>query len=86
MLALFINWIKNDKNKVAKDILLKEYLNPKNQKKAIKEAAVGAVIEATATDPGVLIDIPAWARTTGNEVIKIEREGKIVHFFVRRLK
>ncbi len=39
MLALFINWIKNDKNKVAKDILLKEYLNPKNQKKAIKEAA-----------------------------------------------
>lgn len=54
--------------------------------KAIKDAAVGAVIEATATDPGVLIDIPAWARTTGNEVIKIEREGKIVHFFVRRLK
>ena len=54
--------------------------------KAIKDVAVGAVIEATATDPGVLIDIPAWARTSGNEVIKIEREGKLVHFFVRRLK
>ena len=54
--------------------------------KAIKDAPVGAVIEATATDPGVLIDIPAWARTSGNKVIKIEREGKIVHFFVRRLK
>ncbi|MDD5338557.1 MAG: sulfurtransferase TusA family protein [Dehalococcoidales bacterium] len=54
--------------------------------KAIKDVVVGEVIEATATDPGVLIDIPAWARTTGNEVIKIEREGKIVHFFVRRLK
>lgn len=53
--------------------------------KAIKDVVVGEVIEATATDPGVLIDIPAWARTTGNEVIKIEREGKIVHFFVRRL-
>jgi hypothetical protein len=39
MLALFINWLKKDKNKEIKDILLKEYLNPKNQKKAIKEAA-----------------------------------------------
>ena len=54
--------------------------------KAIKEIPVGAIVEATATDPGVLADIPAWARTTGNEVIKMEREGKLVHFFVRRLK
>lgn len=54
--------------------------------KAIQDINLGAVIEATATDPGVLIDIPSWARTSGNEVIKIEREGKIVHFFVRRLK
>jgi tRNA 2-thiouridine synthesizing protein A len=54
--------------------------------KAIKEIPVGGIIEATATDPGVLADIPAWARTTGNEVIKIEREGKLVRFFVRRVK
>lgn len=54
--------------------------------KAIKDVPVGTVIEATATDPGVLIDIPAWARTSGHEVVKIEREGNLVHFFVRRLK
>jgi tRNA 2-thiouridine synthesizing protein A len=54
--------------------------------KAVKEAPVGAIIEATATDPGVLADIPAWARTTGNEVIKMEREGKLVRFFVRKVK
>jgi tRNA 2-thiouridine synthesizing protein A len=54
--------------------------------KAIKEIPVGAIVEATATDPGVLADIPAWARTTGNEVIKMEREGKLVRFYVRRLK
>jgi len=54
--------------------------------KAIKEAPVGAVIEATATDPGVLADIPSWARTSGNELIKMEREGKLVRFFVRRVK
>jgi tRNA 2-thiouridine synthesizing protein A len=53
--------------------------------KAVKELPIGGVLEATATDPGVLADIPAWARTTGNEVIKIEREGKLVRFLVRRL-
>jgi tRNA 2-thiouridine synthesizing protein A len=54
--------------------------------KAVKDLPVGGVLEATATDPGVLADIPAWARTTGNEVIKIEREGKLVKFQLRRLK
>jgi tRNA 2-thiouridine synthesizing protein A len=54
--------------------------------KAIKEVQIGAVIEATATDPGVLIDIPSWARTSGNEVVKMEKEGKLVRFYVRRLK
>ena len=28
--------------------------------KAIKDIAIGEAIEATATDPGVLMDIPAW--------------------------
>ena len=54
--------------------------------KAIKDLPVGGLLEATATDPGVLADIPAWARTTGNEVIKIEKEGKLVRFQLRRLK
>ena len=54
--------------------------------KAVKDLPVGGVLEATATDPGVLADIPAWARTTGNEVIKIEREGKLVKFQLRKLK
>lgn len=54
--------------------------------KAIKEVAVGGVIEATATDPGVLADIPAWTKSTGNEMVKTERDGKNIKFWVRRLK
>jgi tRNA 2-thiouridine synthesizing protein A len=54
--------------------------------KAVKELPIGGLLEATATDPGVLADIPAWARTTGNEVVKIERDGKLVRFVLRRLK
>ncbi len=53
---------------------------------AIKNVPVGGVIEATATDPGVMADIPAWAKSTGNEMLKVEKEGKIIRFWVKRLK
>ena len=53
---------------------------------AVKNAEVGQVIEATATDPGVLGDIPAWCRTSGNELVDINREGKLIRFRVRKLK
>jgi tRNA 2-thiouridine synthesizing protein A len=53
---------------------------------AVKNLAVGGVLEATATDPGVLADIPAWTRSTGNELLSIERSGKTITFFVKRIK
>lgn len=53
---------------------------------AIKNLPVGGVLEATATDPGVLADIPAWARSTGNEILSMNRDGKIINFFVKRVK
>lgn len=53
---------------------------------AIKNLPVGGVLEATATDPGVLTDIPAWAKSTGNELMAMEREGKVIKFFVRKAK
>jgi len=53
---------------------------------AIKQVEVGDIIEATATDPGVMADIPAWAKSTGNEVAKMERDGKVITFWVKRVK
>ncbi len=53
---------------------------------AIKQVNVGDTIEAFATDPGVLADIPAWCKTSGNELLKMERNDKIFRFVVRRLK
>ena len=54
--------------------------------KAIKEVEVGQLIEAFATDPGVMADMPAWCRTTGNELVTIEKLDKQFRFVVRRLK
>jgi len=53
---------------------------------AIKQLELGQVVEASATDPGVLIDIPAWAKSTGNEMLKTQKEGKVIRFWVKRNK
>jgi len=54
---------------------------------AIKDVEVGELIEATATDPGVLADIPAWARSSGNDLVVMEKlDNKEIRFVVRRVK
>jgi tRNA 2-thiouridine synthesizing protein A len=53
---------------------------------AVKTLKIGDVLEATATDPGVLADIPAWTKSTGNELISIEKDGKLIRFLVKRTK
>ena len=52
--------------------------------KGIKEVELGQVIEAHSTDPGSLTDFPAWARTSGNEILKTEEDGDVIKFFIKR--
>jgi TusA-related sulfurtransferase len=52
--------------------------------KGIKDVAIGEVIKAISTDPGALSDFPAWARTSGNEIVKTEQNGKEINFFIKR--
>lgn len=54
---------------------------------AITQVQVGEMIEAYATDPGVLADIPAWARSSGHELVSIEKlDNKEIRFVVKRTK
>jgi tRNA 2-thiouridine synthesizing protein A len=54
--------------------------------RAIKEVNIGETLEAFATDPGVMADIPAWCRSTGNELVTLEKQDKQFRFIVRRCK
>ena len=54
--------------------------------KGIKEIEVGQVLEAITTDPGSLADFPAWARTSGNEIMKTDQESGLIKFLIKRLK
>ena len=53
--------------------------------KGIKEVDVGQVIEAISTDPGSLADFPAWARTSGNEILKTDQKDGEIRFYIKRL-
>jgi TusA-related sulfurtransferase len=53
---------------------------------AIKQVQVGELVEAVATDPGVMADIPAWARSTGHELVALEKQAKVFRFVVKRVK
>jgi tRNA 2-thiouridine synthesizing protein A len=52
--------------------------------KGIKEVEIGQVIEAHTTDPGALADFPAWAKTSGNEILKTDQTGDVIKFYIKR--
>ena len=52
--------------------------------KAIKEINQDEILEALTSDSGALADFPAWARTSGNEIIKTEAEGENTRFFIKK--
>jgi len=52
--------------------------------KGIKEIQVGQILEAVTTDPGALADFPAWARTSGNEILKTVQNDGTIRFYIQR--
>jgi tRNA 2-thiouridine synthesizing protein A len=52
--------------------------------KAMKELAPGEVLKLIATDRGSVADIPAWAATTGNELLEHYEEDGAFVFFLRK--
>jgi len=53
--------------------------------KEIKEIQVGQVLEAITKDPGALADFPAWARTSGHEILKTDQGGGLITFWIKRV-
>jgi len=77
----------NEDINVAKELDLKGMPCPMPVVKVsqgIKEVEVGEVIKALSTDPGALTDFPAWARTSGNEILKTDQDGNVITFYIKR--
>lgn len=52
----------------------------------IKTMQIGQILMAETTDPGAHADFPAWAKTSGNEIIKIDKEESASKFYIKKVK
>lgn len=53
-------------------------------KKALAGMPAGNTLEILATDPGSIKDFEAFCRTTGNELVEREDDGKIFKFIIKK--
>lgn len=44
----------------------------------------GEVLEVQVTDRGALLDIPAWAQSTGHRVVSQEENDKVITFYIEK--
>jgi tRNA 2-thiouridine synthesizing protein A len=55
-------------------------------KEEIEKIGVGEVLKVEADDPAAEEDIRRWAKRAGHEIVKFEKEGGIMTFYIRRVK
>jgi TusA-related sulfurtransferase len=55
-------------------------------KEEIDKIQVGQVLKVEADDPAAEEDIKRWAKRTGHEILKFEKEGTILTFFIKRMR
>jgi tRNA 2-thiouridine synthesizing protein A len=53
---------------------------------AIRESAVGDVIEVLSSDEGSKTDIPAWIAKAGHELVEVAPEDGYARFVVRKAR
>ena len=51
-------------------------------KQEIDKLEVGQVLKVEADDPAADEDIKAWSKRVGHEILKLEKEGKILTFYI----
>ena len=55
-------------------------------KEEIDKIGIGHVLKVEADDPAAEEDILRWAKRTGHEILKFEKNGDLLTFFIRRVK
>lgn len=55
-------------------------------KEGIDELDIGQILKIEADDPAAEEDIKRWAKRTGHELLKFEKKGTILTFFIKKVK
>jgi len=54
--------------------------------RAIREIPVGQTLDGVANEAGFQPDVQAWCRSTGHELVSLDKTGLEFHFVIRRTK
>ncbi len=52
----------------------------------IEQMKIGEVLEILSTDKGILEDMPAWCRQTGQEFLGIEQDEDVYKTYVKKIR
>jgi len=55
-------------------------------REALRDMAVGQVLEMLSDDPGSDPDMKTWAQRSGQELVEVSRDGAIFRFLVRKVR
>jgi len=55
-------------------------------KEEIEKIQIGEVLKVEADDPAAEEDIKRWAKRTGHKILKFEKQGPIMTFYIKRMK
>ena len=55
-------------------------------REAIRDMAVGQILEMLSDDPGSDPDMKTWARRSGHDLIEVARDGAVFRFRVRKTR
>lgn len=51
---------------------------------ALEQMKVGQVIEVLTDDPISKRDLPVWAQNTGNELLEVKEENKVIKIYLKK--
>jgi tRNA 2-thiouridine synthesizing protein A len=55
-------------------------------KEEIESIELGQVLKVEADDPAAEEDITRWAKRAGHQVLKFEKSGNLIAFWIKRMK
>jgi tRNA 2-thiouridine synthesizing protein A len=55
-------------------------------REALRDLAVGQVLEMRSDDPASDADMRSWARRTGHDLLEVSRDGAVYRFLVRKTR
>jgi TusA-related sulfurtransferase len=55
-------------------------------KEEIDRIQIGQVLKVEADDPAAEEDIKRWAKHTGHKILKYEKKGTILKFYIKKMK